>query len=251
MDCNLDFLFLLDLPLFILLSAIYYYEFRSILLLPMFALGTWKAGIGMSVCLHRFFSHRGFQCSRPMVWVLYLIACQAGQGPPLWWASKHHRHHRYCDTARDPHSPSVIGLRACLFWMYTKDGLFGTATKDLEYPELVYVDNVAYLLGSIPHVLVYYYFGIAYAIFVSLASGVLCNVLTQYLNLVLHTTTKGTSICNATDVPFSIANVVGEAYHEWHHKHPCAYKRPGLDIPYYTFILPLSVLGLIWKPIIK
>ena len=247
MSYNLDFLFLLDLPLFILLSVIYHDEFRPILLLPMFVLGTWKAGIGMSVCLHRFFSHRGFQCSRPMVWVLYLLACQAGQGPPLWWAGKHHHHHRSCDTAQDPHSPSVIGLRACLFWMYTQDGLVGRRTGICrEYPELVYVDNVAYVLGSIPHVLVYYYLGIAYSIFVSLASGVLCNVLTQYLNLVQHpTTTRRT--CNATDVPFSIANVVGEAYHGWHHKHPRAYKRPGLDLPYYTFLLPLFVLGMIWK----
>ena len=87
----------------------------------------------MSVCLHRFYSHRGFRCSRPMAWVLYLLACQAGQGPPLWWAGTHHR---YCDTARDP---GVIGLRACLFWMYTNDGLVGGHGGYVaeEYPELV------------------------------------------------------------------------------------------------------------------
>ena len=35
----------------------------------------------------------------------------------------------------------------------------------------------------------------------------------------------------------------GEAYHRWHHQHPKAFQRPGLDLPYYLFILPLLKLG--------
>ena len=36
---------------------------------------------------------------------------------------------------------------------------------------------------------------------------------------------------------------MGEAYHRWHHQHPKAFQRPGLDLPYYLFILPMLKLG--------
>ena len=63
----------------------------------------------MSMCLHRYWSHKGFQCGRAVQFVLYVLGCMASQGPPLWWASKHRRHHAHCDTDEDPHSPVAHG----------------------------------------------------------------------------------------------------------------------------------------------
>lgn len=54
-------------------------------------------------------------------------------------------------------------------------------------------------------------------------------------------------MCRAVDLPLDpLANSFGEAYHGWHHKHPLAYKRPGLDLPYWTFIKPAIAVGLLW-----
>jgi fatty-acid desaturase len=40
-----------------------------------------------------------------------MISCFAYQGGPLWWSSRHRAHHKFCDTtARDPHSPALIGI---------------------------------------------------------------------------------------------------------------------------------------------
>jgi fatty-acid desaturase len=49
-------------------------------------------GIPMSVCLHRYFSHKAFETSRPVQFVLGVIACLAYQGGPLWWAMKVSEH---------------------------------------------------------------------------------------------------------------------------------------------------------------
>jgi fatty-acid desaturase len=56
----------------------------------------------------------------------------------------------------------------------------------------------------------------------------------------------GVQVCKAIDLPFDVlSNVFGEAFHSWHHLYPRAYKRPGLDLPYWTFILPLKQLGML------
>ena len=58
----------------------------------------------MSVCLHRYFAHQAFKTSRPMQCLVAIGGCHAWQGNPLWWASKHRRHHKHCDGPEDPHS---------------------------------------------------------------------------------------------------------------------------------------------------
>ena len=42
--------------------------------------------------------------------------------------------------------------------------------------------------------------------------------------------------------------LLSQAYHGWHHKHPLAYKRPGLALPYWTLIKPALALGIFWGP---
>jgi len=53
---------------------------------------------------HRYFSHSAFKVSRPMRVVCGIIACLGLQYGPVWWSSKHRRHHKKCDLAGDPHS---------------------------------------------------------------------------------------------------------------------------------------------------
>jgi hypothetical protein len=75
-------------------------------------------GIPMSVCLHRYFSHKAFETSRPVQFVLGVIACLAYQGAPLWWAMMHIMHHHHCDKPADPHSAKQrCSLYAFMGWM--------------------------------------------------------------------------------------------------------------------------------------
>ena len=72
----------------------------------------------MSVGLHRFFSQKAFETSRIVQFFLGIFACLAFQGDPLWWAIMHNRHHKHCDSEKDPHSYVQRGFYYTFFgWM--------------------------------------------------------------------------------------------------------------------------------------
>jgi len=78
----------------------------------LFYLGLWAVmhyiGMaGISVGYHRLASHQSFK-GRPWVRRALMIAGSMGaQGPVLYWACNHRRHHHLCDKAGDVHSPYV------------------------------------------------------------------------------------------------------------------------------------------------
>jgi stearoyl-CoA desaturase (delta-9 desaturase) len=64
---------------------------------------------GVTIGLHRQFSHRSFK-SGPIFQALSIIAgSMGGQGPLLYWVSTHRAHHKYSDKAGDPHTPQLHG----------------------------------------------------------------------------------------------------------------------------------------------
>jgi stearoyl-CoA desaturase (delta-9 desaturase) len=73
------------------------------ILLAMYLLGM----IGISVGLHRHYSHGAFQTSRPLRLLLLVLGAMAAQGPVFYWAANHRRHHAYSDQPGDPHSPHL------------------------------------------------------------------------------------------------------------------------------------------------
>ena len=81
-----------------------------------FLLAGVKLGVCMSAVLHRWAGHAAFACSYPMAIILAILGCLATQGGPVWWGSKHRVHHAYCDRARDPHSPRLLGLIGAFAW---------------------------------------------------------------------------------------------------------------------------------------
>lgn len=60
------------------------------------------AGVGVTLGYHRLITHRSFRTPK---WLEYFflfcgtLACQS----PMVWVAKHRMHHRYSDTAQDPH----------------------------------------------------------------------------------------------------------------------------------------------------
>jgi stearoyl-CoA desaturase (delta-9 desaturase) len=79
-------------------------------------------GIGMG--FHRLFSHGAFQTTVAIRVILAILGSMAAQGPVLWWAAIHRRHHAYSDCPGDPHSPhlhgeGVLGLLRGLWHAHT------------------------------------------------------------------------------------------------------------------------------------
>ncbi len=65
--------------------------------------------IGIEVGFHRYFSHRAFRANTTIKVTLAILGCMAGEGPPIYWAANHRRHHQYSDRSGDPHSPNLCG----------------------------------------------------------------------------------------------------------------------------------------------
>lgn len=78
--------------------------------MPWFYLGLWAVmhfiGMaGISVGFHRLASHQSFKGTRWARRGLLIMGSMSAQGPVIYWASNHRRHHHLCDKAGDVHSP--------------------------------------------------------------------------------------------------------------------------------------------------
>jgi stearoyl-CoA desaturase (delta-9 desaturase) len=60
---------------------------------------------GISMTLHRYYTHKGFKMNNVLHWLFTGIAVLAGRGSPLGWVYIHRMHHATSDTEKDPHSP--------------------------------------------------------------------------------------------------------------------------------------------------
>lgn len=65
--------------------------------------------LGIEAGFHRYFSHRAFRGSRLVTYLLGAAGSMAGQGPVIFWAAIHRRHHAATDREGDPHSPWLHG----------------------------------------------------------------------------------------------------------------------------------------------
>ena len=256
-------LYLLQLPVFLCLAIAYRADFRPRLLGPMFALYLFRECFGMSLSLHRYFSHKGFRCGRGAQFALWWLGCMACQGPPLWWASKHRRHHAKCDTEDDPHTPVCFNpLYAWVGWTYLPgaEGPLGRGVDEeyvgdhMIFPELVYGETFHMVPVFATHAACYALGGAPAVVYVSMLSGMACQLATMYFNVAFHTPEGGGSHeadgeCHARDIPWDpLSNIFGEAYHAWHHIHPRAHWRPGVDLPYFLAIKPMLMLGVFQGP---
>jgi stearoyl-CoA desaturase (delta-9 desaturase) len=102
---------------------------------------------------HRYFSHRAFRTSRAFQFVLAFLAQTSAQRGVLWWAAHHRRHHRYSDTALDPHSPARDGFfYAHVGWIFVphNDPTDHAAVQDLgKFKELRWLDRNPYLPATL------------------------------------------------------------------------------------------------------
>ena len=216
---------------------------------------------------HRYFSHRTFRASRPVQFVMGVLACTAGQRGPIWWVAHHRCHHKHSDTEHDIHSPKIIGFfRSHMGWFMTK-GAFGTDERLVrdwrKFPELCWLNRLdwiplvvlaagVYMLGAMlqawapglgttgPQLLVWGFF----------VSTIAVYHVTYTINSLAHQI--GSQRYDTGDDSrnnFLLAIItLGEGWHNNHHHYPAS-ARQGffwweIDLTYYGLCL-MSALGLI------
>ena len=211
-------------------------------------------GIAMSVCLHRYFSHRAFDTSRIMQFVLGVIACLAWQGGPLQWAHMHIKHHKFCDRPNDPHSVKHGGFwYAFLGWMGNPANYAYTNAKYLAVDYRLRTADIYAIqkFHMIPPltlcIFVQHTVGYQEMVFTCVLPMVLCRFITLLFNVEFHPIEGDFSKCLAIDNKRILAMVVGESLHSEHHCHPRQAHRGDLDIPYWLTIFWLEKCHLVWN----
>ncbi|HZE73380.1 MAG TPA: acyl-CoA desaturase [Pyrinomonadaceae bacterium] len=239
------------------------------LLVVFYVLTTMGIGIGF----HRLFAHRGFQTGPRTKVILAILGSMAAEGPVLFWAAIHRRHHSYSDRTGDPHSPHLHGegvwntLRgfwhAHSGWMFRPE-LTGWAyyVPDLLRDRLLFQINRLYFLWMtlgllLPAVLG----GLLTLSWRGALLGFLWGGLVRVF-LVHHTTWSINSICHMYgNRPFQTRDFsannfwmallsFGEGWHNNHHAFPSSV-RHGLqwwqiDMSGYV-IQTMKAAGLAWN----
>jgi stearoyl-CoA desaturase (delta-9 desaturase) len=226
--------------------------------------------LGITVGYHRLFTHRSFETSAPVRFLLAVFGSMALQGPVIQWVAIHRRHHQESDRDGDPHSPHVFGggmvgmlkgmWHSHIGWLFHPDPVdINRSVRDLlADPAVRAADRYFWwfvLLGlAIPAAIG----GIASHSWIGAATGLLWGGLVRMF-LMHHATFSINSVCHIWGTrPFKntdhsrnnpIFGLVsfGEGWHNNHHAFPTS-ARHGLrwwqvDISWY-FIRTLALLGL-------
>ena len=224
------------------------------------ALAIVKVNICMSVCLHRYAAHAAFKCGPITNIVMNVIGCLANQGGPIWWASQHRCHHKYCDLPRDPHSPIVSGTEAAFSFFEIHQAVEEEfAPRHLESFSLRLLDTWSWFIVAMELMLSQHFLG-PEGLFVAYTSTWICQSITLWFNIANHPP-ENPKKCKASDgkaalssyyLPFHILDAlyplfaffVAEGEHQHHHDNAGLAKRKPNDVAYWTFIAPLEQLGL-------
>lgn len=74
--------------------------------------------LGVTLCYHRFLTHRSFKTYKWFEYLLTIITCLSWQGGPMTWVGNHRIHHRYSDEEGDPHTPKEGFDWSHILWMF-------------------------------------------------------------------------------------------------------------------------------------
>jgi stearoyl-CoA desaturase (delta-9 desaturase) len=230
-------------------------------------------GLGITVGFHRLFTHRSFETSGAVKFVLGVLGSMAVQAPLLKWVAVHRLHHQHSDRPDDPHSPHSHGRGALgvlrglwhahIGWVFQAEPPdLDRYVKDLHQSRLLRVVHALFLVWVaagllLPSLLGGLLTGTCAGVWLGLLWGGLTRIF-----LVHHLTWSVNSVCHLwgsrpyrsgdqsrNNYVFGVLSL-GEGWHNTHHAFPTS-ARHGLrwwqpDLSYYV-IRGLALLGLAWK----
>lgn len=218
-------------------------------------------GLGTTLYLHRYLTHRGFEMPG---WLLFLFASGSAiglSGDPVTWVGDHRYHHLKSDTDEDIHSPRHGFPYAHMMWLIRKPPSFrerslryAADVRKIWYCKLW--ENTA--LYVLPHLalaaLLYFTLGLAGMLWCLYVPILVVYNFTWAVNSICHMKQFGYRTFETSDESknnFWVGlGALGEGYHNNHHAKPrCA--AHGLrwwefDLTRYT-IWTLEKLHLAWN----
>ncbi len=201
--------------------------------------------VGGTVTYHRLLSHRSFNSPKWFEYLGTIVGSLGGNGSSIGWVAIHREHHRFTDTARDPHSPLYKNFFRVQFLSmcetpsprYIPDLLRSKfhlwMHKYYWIPNLVYV-TVLYLIDPI---------AVIYAYFVPTLlmwhGGSLINTVNHTIGYRTHDTKE----CSTNNL-FTGWLVSGEGWHNNHHAHA---SDPQFGKRWWEFDLGWQLIKLVRK----
>ncbi|NJN56491.1 MAG: acyl-CoA desaturase [Leptolyngbyaceae cyanobacterium SL_5_9] len=221
----------------------------------------WLLGsIGICLGYHRLLTHRSFQVSKPLEYVIATIGALALQGGPIFWVSGHRQHHLYTeDENKDPYAASRGFWWSHMLWLlYPRAQFFKRETYQKYAPDLArdpyyrWLDR-NFLLLQIPlGLLLFVLGGWSFVIYGSILRAVLLWHSTWLINSATHMTGYRSFEVEdgSRNLWWAALLTYGEGWHNNHHAHPnvakAGWKWWELDITWWA-IQALSTAGLAKK----
>ncbi|XP_014209579.1 acyl-CoA Delta(11) desaturase-like [Copidosoma floridanum] len=78
------------------------------------------AGVGITAGLHRLWAHRSYSAKLPLRILLAVLYCMAGQTHFYKWIRDHRTHHKFTDSAADPHDANRGFFFSHVGWLMMK-----------------------------------------------------------------------------------------------------------------------------------
>jgi stearoyl-CoA desaturase (delta-9 desaturase) len=241
--------------------------------LSAFALFYFLSAVGQGIGLHRYFSHKSFETSPVVRFLLALLATMSMQGSIVEWVGDHRRHHLRTDDCGDPHSPRIDDhchaihgwrglLHAQLGWLFTDTSTDYTVfARDLLSDRIVVFFSDTRLfwyfvsLVVLPGLYGYAFGGVDHAIGAVLVAGMLrAAIFSQSvlaLNSIGHTfgSVRFQDDDGSRNNALLAAFTLGEGWHNNHHRFP---RNAYAGLAWYEIdvlgatIRLMERLGLVW-----
>jgi len=173
---------------------------------------------GISVGLHRYFSHKQFQGSKTFEIVCLTLATIAGARSPLVWVGAHRIHHVYSDTDKDPHSPDYLGFWRVFLNLWNVDNIWSFAhrkyIKDL-------IDNPRIMFFHRNWKIVYFLLS-AITIMISIELFVTVMLIPLIISFFAYGLFNAGGHKNGGPITNIWINILsaGEGFHDIHHNNP-------------------------------
>lgn len=187
------------------------------------------SNLSITVCYHRYFSHRTYDVPAWVQFLFLLVGSMAFQGSALRWATDHRRHHREVDSDEDPYTINKGFFHAHLGWMLFKDHHpeVNNFPPDLKRNKWVMLQDkyyvyVASFMGFIVPGLIGWAFGFGFWTGM-LVGGLTRIVLSQHSTFLINSAAHSFGNQPYTDKnsardSFAMAVLTfGEGYHNYHH----------------------------------
>jgi len=266
----------LNWAMIIYVSIIHVVAFIGLIRIPqcsretlLFAFILWPiSGMGITVGVHRLWSHRSYNACFIVRLFLMLFNSIANQGPIFHWARDHRVHHKYSETDADPHNATRGFFFSHVGWLLVqKHKSVIKAGREMDFSDL-YEDSVVmfqkrldpwfaiYMCYIFPAQMSSYFWGENFWNGFVVAGGLRYVVVLHFTWLVnsaahLYGDHPYDVLSYPAENPFVSFCAIGEGWHNWHHKYPYDYAASEFGIsaqfnPSKLVIDTLATLGLVW-----